>query len=104
MANLPLESVLPLSKNNERLKMLYEFVKEHTNDGLQFAKAILNYHKKIMEDRGGSAWLELENDHIKHYIPQTLNASTADIVSGGYWYNRYYLDTVKSIYNGFNFN
>ena len=104
VANMPIESVLPLTCRNERLEMLVEFVKDNTDSGVQFAEGILNYHKKIMEDRGGSAWVELENDYIKHYIPQTLSATTADIVSGGYWYNRYYLDAVKSIYNGLNLN
>lgn len=104
VANMPIESVLPLTCRNERLEMLVEFVKDNTGSGVQFAEGILNYHKKIMEDRGGSAWVELENESIKHYIPQTLNASTADIVSGGYWYNRYYLDAVRSIYNGLNLN
>ena len=104
VSNIPIESVFPLTCRNQRLEILVEFVKDNTGNGVQFAEAILNYHKKIMEERGGSAWVELENDYIKHYIPQTMHATTSDIVSGGYWYNRYYLDTVKSIYNGLNFN
>lgn len=102
VSNIPIKNVLPLTDSNERLKTLVEFVKENTNSGDQFAQAILKYHKKIMEDRGGSAWVELENDYIKHYIPQSSSFSTDDIVSGKYWYNRYYLDAVKSIYNGLN--
>ncbi len=104
VSNIPIESVFPLTCRNQRLEILVEFVKDNTGNGVQFAEAILNYHKKIMEERGGSAWVELENDYIKHYIPQAMHATTSDIVSGGYWYNRYYLDTVKSIYNGLNFN
>ena len=104
VTNMPIESVLPLTCRNKRLEMLVEFVKNNTGNGVQFAEGVLNYHKKIMEDRGGSAWVELDNDYIKHYIPQTTSTSTADIVSGGYWYNRYYLDAVKSIYNGLNLN
>ncbi|WP_055445556.1 hypothetical protein [Lacinutrix himadriensis] len=102
--DIPFESVLPLTCRNERLEMLVDFVKDNTNNGVQFAEAILNYHKKIMEDRGGVAWVELENDHIKHYIPQAIHVSTSNVVVNGYWYNRYYLDAVKSIYTGLNIN
>ncbi len=100
VTNIPIKSVLPLTCRNERLEMLVDFVKGNTSSGVQFAEAILNYHKRIMDDRGGVAWVELDNDQIKHLVPQRSNASTADVVSGGYWYNRYYLDAVKSIHNG----
>jgi len=102
--NLPIDSVLPLVSRNDRLAVLVDFVKDKKGNGLQFAQGILEYHKKIMEDRGGVAWVELEGVQIKHLIPQTLSASTADVVSGGHWYNRYYLDAVRSIYNGLNPN
>jgi hypothetical protein len=102
VSNMPLKSVLPLAGKNDRLKMLLDVVKDHTADGIQFGEAILRYHKKIMEDRGGVAWVELENEELKHYIPQTVSVTTENIVSGNYWYNRYYLDAVKSIYNGLN--
>ena len=102
VTNFPLESVLPLTSKSERLRFLVECVKDKLNSGTQFANGILNYHKKIMEDRGGMAWVELEGENLKHYINQSSNVSTSEVVNGGFWYNRYYLDALRSIYNGLN--
>lgn len=98
--SFPIESVLPLTGRNERLELLVDHVKDHTGDSLQFAQAILGYHKQIMEARGGVAWLELKGDQINHLIAQRPATSTQEVVTGQYWYNRYYLDAVQSIYYG----
>jgi hypothetical protein len=102
VTNFPLESVLPLASQSERLGFLVECVKDKLNSGVQFANGILQYHKKIMEDRGGMAWVELDGDNLKHYINQSSNVSTSEVVNGGFWYNRYYLDALRSIHNGLN--
>jgi hypothetical protein len=98
------ERILPLTLKNSRLKFLFDSVKDHGGKGLLFAEGILRYHKKIMEDRGGVAWVELDNDSLKHYLNLSSNVKTDEVVKGSYWYNRYYLDSVKSIYNGLNQN
>ncbi len=98
--SIALENVIPLVTRNARLQLLISCVKDHLSSGEDFGHAILNYHKKVMEDRGGIAWVEMENGELKHHISQGAPKSTEVVVHGGYWYNRYYLDAVRSIQKG----
>lgn len=103
VSNFPIETVLPLICKNERLETLIGFIQDNCSNGEQFAEAILNYHKKIMKDRGGEPWVTVENNSIKHYIPNNNNRiSTEMVISQGYWYNGYYLNALKSIFKGLN--
>jgi hypothetical protein len=98
--SIALENVIPLVTQNTRLQLLISCVKDQMSSGEDFGNAILNYHKKVMEDRGGIACVEMENGELKHHISQGAPKSTEVIVNGGYWYNRYYLDAVRSIQKG----
>jgi hypothetical protein len=98
--SIALENVIPLVTRNARLQLLISCVKDQLSSGEDFGHAILNYHKKVMEDRGGIAWVEMENGELKHHISQGAPKSTEVVVHGGYWYNRYYLDAVRSIQKG----
>ena len=82
------------------MQLLTSCVKDQLSNGEAFGIAILNYHKKVMEERGGIAWVEIEQGELKHHISQGEPQSTEAVVLGGYWYNRYYLDAVRSIQRG----
>ena len=101
---LPLSNVKYLTHENARLKMLYNHLDELKGGPQELATAVLDYHKKIMENRGGGAWVELDNGQLKHYIHQSTTRTTEEILSGGYWYHDYYFSAVSSIYNGLNPN
>jgi hypothetical protein len=98
--SISLENVIPLAARNARLQLLIGYVKDQLLSGEDFGHAILSYHKKVMEDRGGIAWVEMEQGELKHHISQGERKSTEAVIHGGYWYNRYYLDAVKSIQKG----
>jgi hypothetical protein len=98
--SIAIENVIPLAARNARLQLLISCVKDQLSSGEDFGHAILNYHKKVMEDRGGIAWVELEQGELKHHLSQGAPKSTAAVLHGGYWYNRYYLDAVRSIQKG----
>ncbi len=100
VSNVSLENVLPLAERNGRLQLLTSCVKDQLSNGVEFGVAILNYHKKVMEERGGIPWVEIEQGELKHHISQGERQSTEAVVLGGYWYNRYYLDAVRSIQRG----
>ncbi len=98
--SISLENIIPMAARNARLQLLIGCVKDQLLSGEDFGHAILAYHKKVMEDRGGIAWVEMEQGEIKHHISQGERKSTEAVIHGGYWYNRYYLDAVKSIQKG----
>ena len=67
---------------------------------------VLEYHKKIMDDRGGNKWVELDSlNNFKHYfgvpLPKEINTIPKYLDSKG-WLHTYYLGTVRNIYEGLN--
>ena len=67
---------------------------------------VLEYHKKIMDDRGGNKWVELDGlNNFKHYfgvpLPKEINTIPKYLDSKG-WLHTYYLGTVRNIYEGLN--
>lgn len=68
--------------------------------------AILNYHNKVMNQRGGNSWVELDSKgSFKHYfcgsLPESINSVSAYLKSD-VWLHTYYLETVRSIHKGLN--
>lgn len=63
---------------------------------------VFAYHKKVMEQRGGNIWVELDGkENFKHYFAPTLPAqlnSVEKYLLEKPWYHTYYLETLKSIY------
>jgi hypothetical protein len=57
-----------------------------------------------MQNRGGAAWVEIQDDQLKHYIAQRTPISTKDFLLNNYWYHDYYLGPIRSIYFGLNPN
>lgn len=72
----------------------------------EWLKAVLVYHSKIMDNRGGTMWVNLEVDrHFKHYfgtpLRENLN-SIAKYLKANFWWHTYYLETLRSIQSGLN--
>jgi hypothetical protein len=68
--------------------------------------AVLNYHNKVMNQRGGNMWVELDSKgSFKHYfcgsLPEYINNVSAYLKSN-VWLHTYYLETVRSIHYGLN--
>jgi len=67
---------------------------------------LLNYHKEVMQLRGGNVWCEINvNNHFKHYFAPKLDEKLDSIP--GYlnerpWLHSYYLETLQSIHAGLN--
>jgi hypothetical protein len=71
-----------------------------------WVNAVLIYHKKVMDQRGGNMWVELDDKGaFRHYfcasLPEYINTVPAYLESD-IWLHTYYLETVRSIHNGLN--
>lgn len=67
-------------------------------------KGILNYHDKLMQARGGNAWLTLgDKDVIQHHFSPSLHhRDIAKYLAEKPWFHTYYIDTLRSIQGGLN--
>ncbi len=67
---------------------------------------MLQYHKQVMQMRGGSVWCELnENNQFKHYFAPKLGeklSSITEYLNEKPWLHSYYLETLQSIHAGLN--
>lgn len=97
-----LEEIHKLSFDNNRLKVLLSYVEAGNKKGIKIIQQIILYHEKIMKERGASAWIELRDNSVKHYINQKTPFKSDKIISNSVWYHSYYIDTVFSIYKGLN--
>lgn len=68
--------------------------------------ALLTYHRKVMEQRGGNIWVEMDDKGtFKHYFCASLSESINAIptyLKADVWLHTYYLETVRSIHSGLN--
>jgi hypothetical protein len=73
---------------------------------IDWVKRIIEFHKMIMHQRGGSMWIELDqHDNVKHYFAPKLSDYLNTIpkyLKEKPWWHRYYLETLRSIYQGLN--
>ena len=71
----------------------------------EWLKEIISFHKKIMEQRGGNMWIEMDNNNFKHYFAPGLQDYVNTIpkyLDERPWWHKYYLETLRSIYQGLN--
>ncbi len=101
---LELIDVSDLLHESPRLKTLVKYIREANGDATQLAQKIVEYHVLIMQNRGGAAWVEIEDDQLKHYIAQRPPFPTQEFLQNNYWYHDYYLGSLRSIYLGLNLN
>ena len=69
------------------------------------AQGIMEYHRNIMEERGGAAWLEFNGETFRHHFSPRLSDETNTVekyMEREFWYHTYYLETLHSIYQGLN--
>lgn len=70
----------------------------------QWLKGILSYHKNIMDRRGGSIWVDLdEQNNVKHYFAPSLSEDLNTVkkyLDKEPWWHTYYLETLRSISQG----
>jgi|GEM_PF-2447150 len=94
-----------IPEEQTRLRELHH-VMVHEGNLSNWIKEIIKYHKKVMEQRGGSAWLEIENENnIKHYFAPILSEFRNTIpkyLLQKPWLHTYYLETLRSIHYGLN--
>ena len=66
--------------------------------------SVNQYHRKINQDRGGNSWFEIENNGIvKHNFSPVLSEKFNTIekyLNKPFWFHTYYLETLRSIYQG----
>ena len=87
---------------------LIELQKVMVSDGSlnYWIHAILVYHKKVMEQRGGNMWVELnDKGTLKHNfcaaLPEYIN-TVPKYLKANVWLHTYYLESVSSIHSGLN--
>jgi hypothetical protein len=102
--HLKLDDIIDLCQESPRLKTLFTHIKEAGKDPERLAQKIIEYHAFVMQLRGGGAWIEIQENKLKHYIAQKTQYSTEDFLRDGIWYHDYYLSSVGSIYKGLNPN
>ncbi|MGN7785831.1 hypothetical protein ACTJIJ_14990 [Niabella sp. 22666] len=85
----------------EKLLTIYESCVEGDSRAGRFFKQLLQYHKKLMEDRGNMSWVTLGvDDSISIHRPLHLNESALEQLKGKAWVNEYYLPTINSLHKG----
>jgi len=69
----------------------------------EWVHALLNYHASIMQSRGGSAWVQLQNDSsLQHFYAPSLASSYHTMeryIERKPWLHSYYLDSLRFIQN-----
>lgn len=87
---------------------LLELQRTMLTDGslVDWVNAVLSYHNKVMTQRGGNMWVELDSKgSFKHYfcgsLPEYIN-SVSTYIKSDVWLHTYYLETVRSIHYGLN--
>lgn len=92
-----------IENTQQRLKDLRAIMltKSSTTDWL---RGVIEYHKKVMNQRGGNAWVEIDNkNNIKHFFAPTLSDNLNTIskyLTERPWFHTYYLETLRSINRG----
>lgn len=93
---------------NKPYERLTELLKIMLTDGSleEWLKRILDYHNKIMTQRGGNMWVSLEDQgNFKHYfggpIKEDIN-TVSKYLKSKVWLHTYYLETLRSIHAGMN--
>ena len=85
-----------------RLQKLTQLA-QASGDLHEWVQALLNYHASIMQGRGGSAWVQLQNDStLHHFYAPSLSSSYDTIeryIERKPWLHSYYLDSLKFIQN-----
>ncbi len=94
-----------LTDIQQRLKDLYA-VMTFNGTTTDWLTGILAYHKKVMEQREGNCWIELdEKGTIKHLFSPVLSEKYNTIpkyLKEKPWWHTYYIETLQSIYLGLN--
>jgi hypothetical protein len=99
---LKFQDISDLESESPRLRTLVKYIKEGNGEPTKVAQKIIEYHSYIMQSRGGAAWVEIQEDQLKHYIAQQTPLSTQDFLDMKYWYHDYYVGSIRSIHSGLN--
>ncbi|MBK9733191.1 MAG: hypothetical protein IPO83_18205 [Chitinophagaceae bacterium] len=84
----------------QRLKELLHIFSSSSNSR-DFILKIIDYHKKIMNERGVLPWISISNDgEIKHHRPYYFTTDQLARLAFEEWVNAYYLPTVFRLYKG----
>lgn len=87
---------------------LLELMKAMLSEGslLEWLERVLAFHTKVMENRGGNRWVELDGQYnFKHYFGVPLRQDLNTIpkyLHENIWWHTYYLETVRNIHIGLN--
>lgn len=86
-----------------RLKVLYSVMLAE-GELQEWIMGILKFHKKVIDDRGGTAWVDIdERQNAKHFFSPTLNKDYNSIpkyLAAKPWWHTYYLESLSLIHNG----
>lgn len=103
-----LRDVEPVTKENERLKLLFDYVSQAKNnsgiDAKELIRQIVLYHEDIMTERNGGVWVELNIEEIKHLYTFIDRIPIERILDNSHWYHNYYLGALNAILHGLNLN
>jgi len=98
--NFNTERVTQYRNVHKRLADLIDIFETGKGDILLFCIKLNAYHKTIMNERGGTAWLEIsERGDVKHYYWHN-DALNKIPINNPKWIHDFYIPTVKSILYG----
>lgn len=69
------------------------------NSPKEWIKSLVNYHNKIMQNRGQMAWVQLEKEN-RLKLNRSYSQVNIEELRSPEWVNSYYLPTVLSLYRG----
>jgi hypothetical protein len=108
-----IQAIEPYLTNNyfdaeslSRLKKLISIYQQFaaSDDYTGFFRALIDYHKALMDRRGNVPWLSVSSkNELTHNRPLIYNKELAEELQKPTWVNNYYLSTLNSLYNGLHY-
>ncbi len=90
-----------MRKNPEAARRLHQLQKvARAGDFGQQVRAMARYHRSIMESRGQTSWLSVDDDGAIKVHARTLPSPDIEERKPGEWYNGYYLPQFSSFVTG----
>jgi hypothetical protein len=87
---------------NRILALIYIYNQQlRVPDATVFCESLIDYHSKLMRDRGGLPWVSIDSNHIiKHHRSLYFNEKQLLDLFNNNWVNNYYLTTLFNLYKG----
>jgi hypothetical protein len=89
----------PINRLNELFQIYHQ--SKDSKDVVQFASGLLEFHKKLMTQRGNLPWVSVSATiNLTHHRSYNFSARLLGELQTAKWVNNYYLNTLTSLHKG----